>query len=811
MEPAQATEAVSGLNDGAIAERIRLGAVNAVQMRSSRPYRDIISENVLTPFNIAFGVILVLLVALGKPSDAVFAGFSVFFNIVVGVLQEVKSKWELDRLALLSVQQATVRRNGEEVSIPLQQIVRDDVVLLRPGDRAPVDGPVLVSEAVEMDESLLTGESDPIPKQVADPILSGSFCLSGSCAFRAEKIGSESFAAQISRSSRVYKRVVTPLQQKINALVEVFILLLLVGLFLHVASSLNTGRSLVDTISFGTVLINNFVPVGLLVSISVSFALGAIEISRKRTLIQKINAVDSMNSVRILCTDKTGTLTQNRLRVVGEVPLGTTTADDLRELMALYGAHLTAPNSSAKAIATYAQTPRSRAVKTAEVPFNSQRKWGGITLDLGISVLVGSPDIILTEEAHRLQAIAHAQNGLRVLAVVTTEQPLDGELVSARCDRGLILLEDSLREDVAETIAHLRSLQVQVKVISGDHGATVAAIATAAGIANTPDTVFLQSQLDALSPRDFAQAALKGTIFGRIRPETKRALIAAMVRQGAYVAMVGDGVNDVPAFKEAKLAIAMNDGAQISKDVADIVLLDNTISTLPVAFAAGDRIKQKILASAKLYLTKNLATILAIAFTGFVQLPFLIKPPQATLHTLAVVGAPTLCLALGWFPPRRIKDFFRDVLGYSLLSGTIGALAITLGFVLTYFYALGVFDNDITSVSLDTLTREYGQAQAVATLIAMIYGLLIFFDSVGITIWKPHTVQRHLGAFIYGSTSVGLCVATLLLLPEIFQIEYPDRAGWTLVLFLPTAAHYLLRMLQSSSLLRTFQRSLMQP
>ncbi|NJK36125.1 MAG: hypothetical protein HC919_14975 [Oscillatoriales cyanobacterium SM2_2_1] len=189
----------------------------------------------------------------------------------------------------------------------------------------------------------------------------------------------------------------------------------------------------------------------------------------------------------------------------------------------------------------------------------------------------------------------------------------------------------------------------------------------------------------------------------------------------------------------------------------------------------------------------------------------MIKPPQATLHTLAVVGAPTLCLAMGWFRPTRIKNFFQDVLGYSLLSGTIGALAITLGFVLTYFYALGIFDDTVTSINFDTLAQEYGQAQAVATLIAMIYGLLIFLDSVGIMIWKPHTVQRHLGAFAYGCGSVAMCMATLLLMPQVFQIEYPDRAGWTLVLFLPTAAHYLLRMLQSSSILRKLRRSLMQP
>lgn len=809
-----------GLNEAQVSDRKHRGDVNVVVMRSSRTYKDIFQENVFTLFNVTFGVILILLTVLGQFTDAIFSGFSVFMNILVGVVQEIQAKLTLDKLALLSVQKVTVRRGGESMEIPVGDVVRDDLIEINPGDRAPVDGAVLISQNVEMDESLLTGESDPVAKQIGDIVLSGSFCLAGSCVFRADKIGNESYAVKLSQSSRVYKRVFTPLQKKIDVLVEIFVLVLIVASFLHIASSLNSGRTMVDTIRYASVIINSFVPAGLVLSISVAFAIGAVEISKKRTLIQKINAVDSMNSVRILCTDKTGTLTQNKLVVKSIVPLGDTDEDSLRELISLYTNLMGTQNSSAKAMATFTDKPRTQSKFVSEIPFSSSRKWGAILIDIGTTIMVGAPEILFNDPEMQEQAKKYARQGLRAIAVVTSEENIDVSdknpaLPNNRRDRGLVLLEDSLRPDVIETISELQNKNIRLKVISGDSVETVTSIARQAGIAVPDDAVFTQKTLEAMDTRTFSNAASLGAVFGRITPDMKRRLISAMVKRGGYVGMVGDGVNDVPAFKEAQLAIAMNDGAQISKDVADIVLLDNNLSALPQAFAAGDDIKQKILSSALLYLTKNIMVILSIAFAGFVQLPFPIEPRHMTVITLAVVGLPTIWIAFGWLKPKRFENFLRDVLGYSCIAGIFGAIAMTTGYILSYYisgWALLKIPNGSVMLNSDTFQDiARGQAQCVSTLIGTIFCLFVFWSITDISLWKIRSFAKNPTAAILGFLSVGLSILLMLLLPDFFQVEVPDQFGWTMIIFMPTSSFYLLRMLQSSKLFRNLPRYLSQP
>ena len=810
----------TGLSQAEVAERVQRGDVNVIVLRSSRTYKDIFQENVFTLFNVTFGVVLILLTVLGQITDAIFSGFSVFMNILVGVVQEIQAKLTLDKLALLSVQKVTVRRDRQSIEIPVGEVVRDDLIELKPGDRAPVDGAVLISQNVEMDESLLTGESDPVAKQIGDIVLSGSFCLAGSCIFRAEKIGDESYAVKLSQSSRVYKRVFTPLQKKIDVLVEIFVLVLIVAAFLHLASSLNSGRTMVDTIRYASVIINSFVPAGLILSISVAFAIGAVEISKKRTLIQKINAVDSMNSVRILCTDKTGTLTQNKLVVKSIVPLGDTDEDSLRELIALYTSLMGTQNSSAKAMAAFTDKPRSQSQFVSEVPFSSSRKWGAIAINIGTTIMVGAPEILLTTAEMQEQAKQYARQGLRAIAVVTSEDSIDISeknpvLPNNRRDRGLVLLEDSLRPDVIETIAELLNKNIRLKVISGDSVETVSSIARQAGISVPDDAIFTQKALEAMDAHTFSSAAASGTVFGRITPDMKRRLISAMVKRGGYVGMVGDGVNDVPAFKEAQLAIAMNDGAQISKDVADIVLLDNNLSALPQAFAAGDDIKQKILSSALLYLTKNIMVILTISFAGFVQLPFPIEPRHMTVITMAVVGLPTIWIAFGWIKPKRLENFLRDVLGYSCIAGVFGALAMTTGYVMSYYisgWALLNVPNSSTMLNADTFQDiARGQAQGVCTLIGTIFCLFVFWSITDISLWKIRSFVKNPTAAILSIVSVSMSILLMLLFPRFFQIEVPDQFGWSMIIFLPTSSYYILRMLQSSKLFRNMPRYLSQP
>ena len=796
-----------GLTTAEVNARIEAGEVNVVEFRSTRSYKEIFQENIFTVFHISFGIVLVLLTLLGQSTDAFFSGVTILSNIVVGVFQEIKAKLALDKLALLSVQQVTVIRDGVELIIPLQEVVRDDVIKLQPGDRPPVDGEVIVSDALEMDESLLTGESDPVAKAVTDGVMSGTFCVAGSGLFRATKIGSESYAAQISHTSRTYKRSLTPLQKKINTVVEIFVLALLLAGFLHLIASLNSGRTPVDTLRYAAVIINSFVPAGLILSISVALALGAVEISKKQTLIQRINAVDSMNSVRILCTDKTGTLTQNHLLMQELVPLNNYDYGTVQEFVALYVTLLSNRNSSANAIYAFVGHPLINLPKKSEVPFSSGRKWGAITLGDRRTIIIGAPEVIFIHTPAIVQD--YGRQGIRVLGVaISTSELIDNSLPLDREAIGLILLKDELRGDVVNTIAQLQAHGIEIKVISGDSADTVAAIAHQAGIAVNPETTFTQADLDSFSPKKFNQAALTGLVFARITPDTKRQLVRAMVKSGGYVAMVGDGVNDVPAFKEAQLAIAMHDGAQISKDVADIILLNNSLATLPQAFQAGDEIKQKILASALLYLTKNMMVIFTISFVGFVQLPFPIEPRQLTLMTFFLVSVPAILIAMGVFQLKRLNNFLKDVLGYSLLAGLIGALAMTLGYMLAYFGSLGL-NGIIETETILEIGRQ--QAQAVSTLIGMVYCLLVFWDACRISIWRPKTVFKWRFPMYLGIFMFFLSALILLVLPELFQVALPDRLGWSLILFLPFTANYILRLLQCSSFLRQLRTSLTQP
>jgi cation-transporting ATPase E len=818
---------VQGLTTAEVAERVASGDVNVVVFRSTRTYKEIFKENIFTLFHISFGIILALLAVLGQLTDAFFSGITILSNIVVGVYQEVKAKRSLDKLALLSVQQATVRRDGVSLIIPLGEVVRDDVIELKPGDRAPVDGEVIASASLEMDESLLTGESDSMPKQLGDTVLSGSFCISGSGCFRAVKIGNESYAAQISQTSRAYKRSLTPLQKKINAVVEIFVFALLVAGFLHLIASLNSGRTPVDTLRYAAVIINSFVPAGLVLSISVALALGAVEISKKKTLIQKINAVDSMNSVLILCTDKTGTLTKNQLVVQDLIPLKNYDCDYLKEFIAIYVTLIASHNSSANAMAMFVGIPKKLYSKSSEIPFSSVRKWGSVTVQpdnqsesgqvTAETIIVGSPEILFTSSESKLKAQEYASQGIRVLAVVTSKEAQieikdkEPQLPLVREDCGLVLLQDEMRSDVTETIAYLQAKGIEIKVISGDSADTVAAIAHQAGIDVTPETMFTQSELDSFDLGKFSHAAIKGRVFGRITPDTKRQLIKAMVKRGRYVAMVGDGVNDVPAFKEAQLAIAMNDGAQISKDVADIILLDNSLATLPQAFQAGDEIKQKILASALLYLTKNIMVILTISFVGFMQLPFPIEPRQLTILTFFMVSVPTILIAVGILKVKRIHNFLKDVLGYSLLAGLIGAMAMTLGYILAFFGGLGLLNIDIPITLENFMEIGRGQAQAVSIMIGVVYSLLVFWDACHISVWRPRTLLKFTFPVNLGLVLVIISAMVMVAMPELFQIVPPDRLGWSLILFLPFTANYLLRVIQCSSFLRQLPHALTQP
>ena len=769
-------DTLRGLTSAEAADRAQRGLVNKFQPRTSRTYAQIFADNLFNIFNITLAVLLITMLALGRPGDTIFAGGSVVANTLIGLIQEIRAKRALDRLAALSAGTARVRRDGHSLDIPIDQIAQDDLIEATPGDRIVVDGPCVWEDSVEVDESLITGESDPVDKEIGDRLTSGSFVTAGRAIMRAEQIGADSFVSRLGRTAKGYKFIPTPIQQKINAIVGVSVVGMALFGPLLIVSGLASQAALADTIANTTVLVTTFVPQGVVLATTLALTFGAVRIGLQQTLVQRINAVESMANVTVLCFDKTGTLTENRLAVTEIVPLtpqpplpkgegdrGGEEATEVKALLARYVGSLATQNKTAAAIEAYVGPPGASdgPAKRAEAPFTSTRKWGAVSFEDGTTLLLGAPEILIEDAQAREQAARLAERGLRVLAFAASTSALSGDrLPEARRPLALIVLRDTPRGDVQRTLEAFASRGIQLKVISGDNAETVSAIARAAGMQVTGAVT--GPQLEAMSPAAFSEATQTANVFARITPETKRRIVSALATQGEYVAMVGDGVNDVPALKAARLGIAMHDGAQIAKDVADLVLLDNALSTLPQALAEGYRTTQKIYSTVKIFLSRNLYLILMFIMVGFMGLPFpgLVRP--LSWAAISTTSLPAVFITFGLLHPRPIRHFRRQVLGYIILTGLIGAVALTLAYTTAYLLS----DRDVTL------------AQTVMTLMALIYGILVFWDVHGVVPFEPITFRQNPREAVIG---IGVAIVTLAvpaLLPGVFQIAPLPLPYW---------------------------------
>ena len=764
-----------GLTSEEVADRKRRGLTNHFQPRSNRTYREILRDNLINVFNITLFVLIGIMIALGEFTDTLFAGSAVVLNIVIGLFQEIRAKRTLDRLAALAAGAVRVRRAGQTFDVPLDQVVQDDLIEVAPGDKIVVDGPCVWQDVLEVDESLITGESDPISKQVGDSLTSGSFITAGRGVMRAEKIGAESFANQLSHTAKGFQLNLTPIQQKINAIVTLSVVGMAVfGSMLLVAGF--TERILFrDTVRNVVVLVTTFVPQGLVLATTLALSFSAIRISRQRTLVQRINAVESMANVTVLCFDKTGTLTQNKLSVVDLLPLGAYTIPQAKRLLAQYVSTLATQNKTAGAIEDYVGRSSGGPLKVSEVPFTSTRKWGASTFADGMTLLLGAPEILIEDGDIRRQANQLAAQGLRVLAfAVSKTVPIDARPPAERQPIALIVVRDMPREDIPATLRAFSERGVQLKVISGDNAETVRAIAQTAGLNVTH--IVTGAELEAMTPAEFDQAAKSAGIFARITPDTKRKIVSALARQGEYVAMVGDGVNDVPALKAARLSIAMNDGAQIAKDVADLVLLDNALTTLPLALSEGYQTTQKIYATVKIFLTRNLYLILLFIAAGFMGLPFPGHVRQFSWSAITTTGLPAALIALEFTRPQAVRNFQRNVLGYVVCAGLIGAAAMTVVYAASYLIS----------------DRDLALAHTMLTLAATGYGTLIFWDVHGIVLFEPLTFKRRPRESLVGLGLALVAAGVPRLYPELFEISSIPFPYWIGLGVLIVSAAYLL-------------------
>ena len=786
-------DASTGLTDAEVAERLARGERNVAPAPEARRVRDIIRDNVCTVFNLTLFGTLAATLALGLSTpltrhtvlgDTLFTGGSVVLNLVVGIVQELRAKRALDRIAALSVRRARVRRHGALVEVDADAIVRDDLVALAPGDRVPVDGPLVEGRGVEMDESLLTGESDSVPKRPGDGVLSGSFCVAGAGLVRAEAIGAASYANRLTYTARATRNPLTPLERNINFVIQCLVALMIVVAALEMVAARNAGVDAVDALRFTLVIVTSFVPAGLVLAITVSLTAAAVRVGRHGTLVQRLSAIEGMGNLTVLCVDKTGTLTRNVLAVERIEPVDGRREAEVAARLAAYAAAATTPNKTLHAIRARVGAPARVPRTLAEIPFSSARKWSALTLaaDGGApeTLVLGSPDTLLpaADPLHadvlaRVEALA--RDGARVV-VLATAGGLEGaeRIAGPLRPLALIVISDEVRADIAQTIAALTAGAVEVKVISGDHPETVRSVAGRAGLPTAP--LVTEPELAGLDGAAFDHTVRAAAIFARTTPAMKRRIIVSLGRQGEYVAMVGDGINDVPALKEARLAVAMNDGAQITKDVSDLVLLRNTLSTLPLALAEGRGITQKIYTSARLYLTRNSMTVLAIVLAGFAGLPFPAEPRQVSWNATVGVALPCALLAFDVIRPAYTRNFARGVLGYSAVAGVVGGVVVVTAVIVAH-----------------ALEPSVVHTRTVFALTNLHFALHVFLDAHGVSIFSPASVRLRPGVTTLAALLLAVGLALPQLLPGLFNATALLPAGWVLVLGLPVVGRLLLR------------------
>jgi cation-transporting P-type ATPase E len=680
---------LQGLSESEVERQRAAGNGNNAVLQTGRSYQQIFNENLFTFINGIFFAISLVMFKLGRAGDAVLVVIVIFGGVLVNIYQEIWAKRQLDRIALLSRPKAAVLRAGHVRQLDPAELVLGDILLAQPGDQVLVDGQV-VAGRMEVDESLLTGESDHIPKQTGASVFSGSFCVSGTAYYVAEKVGSETVAYKLVSGARAFRRSLTPLQIEINLVIRVFMLIACFLWTLVGISFLSSSYS-PNEIAQRAAVIAGLVPAGLLIAITLSYGLGAVRMLGQDVLIQQANAVESLSNVDTLCLDKTGTLTTNQILLQEVHPIGISEAD-LRSRLGDYAANASAGNRTSEAIAQ-ACPGRSLSPK-AEVPFSSARKWSAIAFDegdrQGVYVL-GAPEILMPDAEMKEYIQAGTEQGLRVVLFAHSPNPIaiadpDSPILpDDLMPLGILRFSDELRPEAYETLQGFAQAGIEVKIISGDNPQTVAALAKQAGLGEV--RLVSGMQLAQMDDSQFAQAATHHAVFGRITPEQKAQLVSTLRKSGRYVAMIGDGVNDVLSLKQANLAIAMESGSKATRGVADIVLLKDSFGALPRAFLEGQRIRNGIQDVLKLFLVRTLCVTLLIFATAIVTDNFPLQNKQSAIVALIGVGFPTMCIPI-WAQPGILP---RRTMLRSMLHFVIPAtLTLTLVSLLVYLFYLVV-------------------------------------------------------------------------------------------------------------------------
>lgn len=706
-----------GLSEADVAQRVAQGKTNDIPTRAARSVSEIIRGNVFTRINAILGVLFIIVLSTGSVINGAF-GLLIIANSAIGIIQELRAKQTLDKLAIVSQAKPLVRRQSDagSVSLPLapSQVVLDDIIELGPGDQIVVDGVIIEEANLEIDESLLTGEADPIAKDAGEAVMSGSFVVAGGGAYRATKVGREAYAARLAEEASKFTLVKSELRSGINKILQ-FITYLLVpaGVLIIYTQLFTTGAGWRESVLRMVGALVPMVPEGLVLMTSIAFAVGVVRLGRKQCLVNELPAIEGLARVDIVCADKTGTLTENGMRVSDLLGLEQDETEiRAASILAQLAADDPRPNASMAAIAEAYATPPGWVV-TATAPFKSATKWSGTSYAGQGNWVIGAPDVLLdpgsevAEHAERIGA-----QGLRVLLLGSSSLPVDDpHAPGVVTPAALVVLEQRIRPDARATLDYFASQQVSVKVISGDNAVSVGAVAGSLGLGGKA----MDARELPAGPEELAERLEQFTTFGRVRPDQKRAMVHALQSRGHTVAMTGDGVNDVLALKDADIGVAMGSGSPASRAVAQIVLLDNKFATLPYVVGEGRRVIGNIERVSNLFLTKTVYSVLLAILVGLAGLSsklfgtdpllFPFQPIHITIAAWFTIGIPAFILSLAPNKERARSGFVRRVMTSALPSGLVVGVATFTSYLVAYQgrSATAVEQTQASSAALITL------------------------------------------------------------------------------------------------------------
>ncbi|MEV6431847.1 HAD-IC family P-type ATPase [Nocardia sp. NPDC051463] len=688
----QATGA-TGLTTAQVEQRRIDGLTNDVPDRASRSVREIVRANVFTRINAILGVLFVLILATGSIIDGMF-GLLIVANSAVGIIQEIRAKRTLDQLAIVSQAKPTVRRDGKSRELAPREVVLDDLIELGPGDQIVVDGTVEESAQLEVDESLLTGEADSVDKRIGAEVMSGSYVVSGSGAYRATKVGRDAYAAKLAEEASKFTLVKSELRSGIDTILKVITYLLIPAGLLSVYNQLFSSKeSWRPAVSGMVAALVPMVPEGLVLMTSVAFAVGVVRLGRRKCLVQELPAIEGLARVDVVCADKTGTLTENGMRLSDIKALGDAEDAEVRKALAALAADDPRPNASVQAIGE-ALPDGPGWQYTAVAPFSSAKKWSGYSYGEHGDWLLGAPDVLLDPESEDAQVAEElGSTGLRILLLARSDRAVDAiDAPGTVTPAALVVLEQKIRPDARATLEYFAGQDVSIKVISGDNAVSVGAVASSLDLPGGDHAVDARELPDARD--ELAGILERETTFGRVRPDQKRAMVGALQSRGHTVAMTGDGVNDVLALKDSDIGVAMGAGSPATRAVAQIVLLDNKFATLPYVVGEGRRVIGNIERVSNLFLTKTVYAVLLAFLVGlagvgsqlfdYEPIPYPFLPRHVTIAAWFTIGIPAFILSLAPNNERARTGFVPRVLRLAIPSGVVIGTATFVAYLIAY-------------------------------------------------------------------------------------------------------------------------------